>query len=143
LTQAIAAKIYELGHLQKYEFNLVEGPTADSIKILNHFYVKNVGIARNRNLCLSNYTTITDTRNSIVTYQLKQSSAFDFKTSQRKLFGDKTKEHLDLLLSFRPLYRTDNKEPYKPESAKKRTMEEEDAAVIEVDRFNKTLGLVV
>ena len=82
-----------------------------------------MGIARKRNLCLSNFTVLTDPRRSTVTYQLKPSTANEFHQTQRKLLGERTKEHLDLLLSFRPLYRTDSSGKAEPEA---RSKEEQD-----------------
>lgn len=96
LTQALAAKIYELSHIKKFKFEIADGKPGDSVRVINHFFVHNVSVDRARNLCLSKFTVESDTRSSTLTYVIKPASYDDVdmtKGSQR-IIGEKTHDNL-------------------------------------------------
>ena len=77
LTQALAAKVYELCHIKKYRIEIGDSKPGDHVKVMNHFFIKNVNVDRARNLCLSRYTIEPDTRASVLTYLMKPTSYED------------------------------------------------------------------
>ena len=74
LTQALAAKMYELKELEGYEFKTTEESktSEDQIEIVNHMFVRNMNLARKLNPCLSLYKVVcTNSTSNEYCYMLK------------------------------------------------------------------------
>ena len=51
--------MYELRELKGFEFSIADKEKPkESVEIVNHFYVRNMDLSRDKNPCLSNYKVI-------------------------------------------------------------------------------------
>merc|ERR1712029_932670 len=108
LTQAIAAKMYELKDLNGYEFATTEESKSseDYIEIVNHIFIRNMNVVRNLNPCLSLYkVNCTNAASNEYSYVLKADEHESGFTDTSNL-EDKSLEKLEYMLDMKQNYQT-------------------------------------
>ena len=94
--------------MQGYKLEFARSEKKDtSCKIINHFFVENMGVARIRNPCVSNFTLQINKKKNKITYATKPSVVDSDSTLSDYvgLYQEKTPKHLENLVELKNKYR--------------------------------------
>ena len=132
LTLAIAARMYELRELQGYEFSTTsEEQPKETVEIVNHFYIRNMHLDRDKNPCLSKFRLVcTKSTTNEYSYLEKSSNESSNDSSILSL------ENLQRFLEFKQKYQNDIEGDQKGNiEEQKRDGAETTQFLVELNRF--------